>query len=209
MPTNATAVVANLTATDVTATTYVSLWPAGTKQPATSNLNAGKGDTRANTVVLPLGGGKLSVYNNLGRANLIVDILGWYVPAGTDDGAGQFVPAVPSRILDTRTGNGGHYGKLGQGATMTLPVLGRGGVPKTAVSAVVLNVTAVAPTAQTYVTAWPSGQARPGASNLNALPGQIVPNLVIVPVGADGAVQLYNDRGVVDLVADVAGWITS
>ena len=47
--------------------------------------------------------------------------------------------------------------------------------------------------------------AAPEASNLNFTAGETIPNLVIVPVGADGKVDFYNDAGSVNLVADLAG----
>ena len=41
------------------------------------------------------------------------------------------------------------------------------------------------------MTVWPSGTTRPLASNLNVeRRGQTIANLVVVPLGADGAVQL-------------------
>jgi hypothetical protein len=36
--------------------------------------------------------------------------------------------------------------------------------------------------------------------------GVVPANLVVVPVGTDGSVQLYNDAGSTHVVADVAGW---
>ncbi len=87
-----------------------------------------------------------------------------------------------------------------------MTVTGLGGVPATGVTAVVLNVTAVSPSAGTYVTAWPTGETRPPASNLNVPPGDVRPNLVIVKVGAGGKVSFYNDAGTTDLIADVAGY---
>ena len=86
---------------------------------------------------------------------------------------------------------------------------GVGGVPATGVTAVVLNVTAVGASAGTYVTAWPTGEAQPLASNLNLPPGDTRPNLVIVKVGPGGKVSFYNDAGTVDLIADIAGWVGS
>jgi hypothetical protein len=78
------------------------------------------------------------------------------------------------------------------------------------VSAVTLNVTVADPTAAGDITVWPSGTPRQQTSNLNFQAGQNIPNLVIVPVGADGEVQLYNGSGgTVHLVADVAGHILS
>jgi hypothetical protein len=55
---------------------------------------------------------------------------------------------------------------------------------------------------------WPSGTSRQETSNLNFQAGQNIPNLVVVPVGADGKIQLYNGSpGTVHLVADVTGYI--
>lgn len=96
---------------------------------------------------------------------------------------------------------------VGAGKTISLQVTGRDGVPATGVTAVVLNVTATGPTASSYVTAYPDGQSRPAAgSNLNFTKGETIPNLVIVRVGSDGKVDLYNNAGSVNLVADLQGY---
>ncbi|MFE6835319.1 hypothetical protein ACFVFI_10860, partial [Streptomyces sp. NPDC057705] len=79
------------------------------------------------------------------------------------------------------------------------------GVPATGVTAVVMNVTAVYPTEAGHVTVYPNGQAAPDVSNLNFTAGQIVPNLVTVPV-VNGKVDLRNNAGSVDLIADVTGY---
>ena len=119
-----------------------------------------------------------------------------------------FVPlASPRRLLDTRAESlVGYTGsKPASGATVTLAVLGREGVPTSGVSAVVLNVTATDATAAGFVTVWPDG-TRPTASNLNLeSTGQTRANLVTVPVGADGSVRLFTQSGT-HLVADVFGW---
>lgn len=94
----------------------------------------------------------------------------------------------------------------GPEATVGLAVTGRGGVPASGVSAVVLNVTVTEPTAGGFLTAWPAGEARPLASNLNFSPGQTVPNLVVVKVGVGGVVNLFNSSASTHMVADVAGW---
>jgi hypothetical protein len=57
-------------------------------------------------------------------------------------------------------------------------------------------------------TVWPSGTTRQQTSSLNFQAGQNIRNLVVVPVGADGKIQLYNgSAGTVQLVADVTGYI--
>jgi hypothetical protein len=91
------------------------------------------------------------------------------------------------------------------GHAIRLQVTGRHPVPASGVTAVVLNVTAVGATASGHVTVYPDGTALPVASDLNFTRGQTIPNLVIVPV-TDGAVDLYNSSGSVNLVADLAGY---
>jgi hypothetical protein len=116
-----------------------------------------------------------------------------------------FAPVSPARVWDTRFGPG-PTGQMAAGEQRSVRVAGVGGVPATGVTSVVLNVTAVDPSGGTYITAWPTGEARPLASNLNVPPGDVRPNLVIVKVGEDGHVSFYNNDGNVHLVADVAGW---
>ncbi len=76
-------------------------------------------------------------------------------------------------------------------------------------TAVLLNVTAVEPTAaSTDVRVFPAlADGRlPGTSNLNAVRGQTVANTVLATVGRDGRVRLRNAAGAVHLVVDLAGW---
>jgi hypothetical protein len=198
-------VVLNVTATAPSAVSFLTVWPSGQARPLASNLNVVPGETVANLVVVRVGeGGKVNLYNNAGSTDAVADLAGWYGAAGTT-GAG-YSTVTPARILDTRSGLGLPAAKTGPGATLALPVLGKGGVPQTGVSAVVLNITATAPTGVSFLTAWPAGVGRPLASNLNYTPGQTVPNLVMVKVGDGGVVDLYNNAGTVDLIADVAGW---
>src|SRR5450631_2334051 len=103
---------------------------------------------------------------------------------------GGFTSLAPARLLDTRDGTG-MPGKLKAavpaGGTVHLLVAGQGGVPDSGVSAVVLNVTVASPATGGFVTVFGEGTTpRPTASNLNFVKNQIVPNLVIAPVGAGG-----------------------
>jgi hypothetical protein len=119
----------------------------------------------------------------------------------------QFTALVPKRVLDTRDGTGAGRRVVPQGGAIDLQLLGTSDVPRSGVGAVVLNVTVTQPSASGYITVWPSGKARPNASNLNFTPRQDVPNLVIVPVGANGRVSLFNGSpGGTHLIADILGW---
>ncbi|MHB8450598.1 MAG: fibronectin type III domain-containing protein [Mycobacteriales bacterium] len=200
----ATAVVLNVTATNPTAVSYLTVFPTGSATPLASNLNVAPGETVANLVEVALGSsGQVSIYNNRGSTDVVVDVQG-YVGAAPS-GAGLFNPLPPSRILDTRAGRGA----LGPAQSLTLQVTGAGGVPTSGVSGVVLNVTATDTTATSYFTVWPAGASRPTASNLNWAANATVPNRVVVPVSSSGAIEIYNNRGYADVIVDVGGWYTT
>jgi hypothetical protein len=198
------AVALNVTATEPTAASYLTVWPSGQDQPLASSVNMARGQTVPNMVLAKVGaGGRVSIYNHSGTSHVVVDVLGCF-GAGVSS---RFVSLSPARVLDTRDGTGAPKAPLGRGA-LPLALAGRGGVPTSGASAVLLNVTAVTPTAGTFVTVFPTDVERPVASNLNAVAGQVVPNMVIARLGADGAAAIYNNSGTVDLVADVMGYFT-
>jgi len=134
--------------------------------------------------------------------------------------AGPYTAVSPLRICDTRAGNpSGLSGPAAQcngtgdaGSTLvarvplTIDVAGQFGVPGDA-SAVVVNVTAIRPSATGYVTVYPAGAAVPTASNLNVRTGQVVPGLVEVGVGTAGGVSVVANVGT-DLAIDLEGYVT-
>ncbi|MFK7919011.1 MAG: hypothetical protein AB8G14_13120 [Ilumatobacter sp.] len=116
----------------------------------------------------------------------------------------------PERILDTRDGVGAPRAPLGANDFLTLSVLGKAGVPRLRVDSVVLNVTAVNPSAQrSFLTVWPQGANRPETSNINFERGQTVPNLVVAKVSESGRVNIFNNAGDVDVLADIVGYHAS
>ena len=124
-------------------------------------------------------------------------------------GRGQYHSLAPARILDTRDGTGGPAAPLGPGASRNVQITGKGGVPSTGVSAIVLNVTVTNGTTGSYLTVWPAGVPRPLASNLNWTAGKNVPNLVEVAIGVNGQVSVFNAAGSADVVFDVAGYVVT
>ncbi len=79
VPLSATAVVLNVTVTSTTRASYLTLWPSGTPRPVASDLNWQPGTTMANLVVADVGkNGQVSLYNNGGSTEVIVDIEGYY-----------------------------------------------------------------------------------------------------------------------------------
>ncbi|WP_051966742.1 N-acetylmuramoyl-L-alanine amidase [Kitasatospora mediocidica] len=204
VPANVTAVVLNVTATNPTSSSFVSVYPDGQARSSASNLNFTAGQTIPNLVIVPVVNGKVDFYNLAGNVDLIADISGYYTPTG----GSSFLTAGPARLLDTRNGTGGTSAPVGPGGVISLQVAGNAGLPASGVTAVVLNVTATDPTSDSYVSVYPDGQARSSASNLNFTAGQTIPNLVIVPV-VNGKVDFYNFAGNVNLIADITGYYTN
>lgn len=204
--TGVSAVAVNVTVTEPAAGGFLTTWPTGGVLPLASSLNFAPAQTVANLAVVKVGAdGRISIYNGGGGVHVIADVAGWFGPEGETTGA-RYHPLAPARVLDTRSGNGAPIAPLAGGTTMSLQVTGRGGVPATGVSAVILNVIAVDPAGGGYLTVWPNGETLPLASSLNFAAGQTVPNLVVAKVGAGGKVNIYNGGGTAHLVADVAGW---
>jgi hypothetical protein len=208
VPSSAVAVVLNVTVTDTTAWSYLTIWPTGTTRPVTSNLNWQSYQTVANLTTPTLSSsGSISFYNAFGKADVVVDLEGYFAPYSSASASGAYIPFGPMRIVDTRS-NSGYFGAgstLKPGATLTFSVVGYPIYP----SALVLNVTATNTTANGgYLTIWPAGQTKPLASNLNWNAGQTVANRVIVPVGTNLSVSIYNASGNTDVIVDISGYLT-
>ena len=212
VPSDATAVALNVTVTDTTNASYLSVYPAGEPQPLISNLNWSPGETAPNLVIVPVGaGGEVTFYNDQGRADVVVDLEGYFAPEPPTSTVGSYVALTPARIADTRLNSGEPYSgeTLGPGATLDIQVTGMGGVPSSGVAAVIMNVTVTDTTAASYLTVYPQGQSQPLASNLNWVAGDTVANRVVVPVGPTGQIAVFNQFGQADVVVDVDGYFVS
>ncbi|MEU8295732.1 hypothetical protein AB0C04_00385 [Micromonospora sp. NPDC048909] len=126
--------------------------------------------------------------------------------AAAESVVGMYYPLAPERLMDTRSGLGGRTGPLRAREVVDLQVAGRGGVPAGGVGSVVLNVTVTGPTANSYLTLYPGGQARPTASSINFAPGWLGSNNVTVKLAADGRVAIYHHDGSTQVVVDVVGF---
>jgi hypothetical protein len=210
--TGVSAVVLNVTATNPTAAGYLTIFPGGGIRPLASNLNFVPGQTVPNRVVAKVGSnGQVSFFNFQGNTDVVADVGGWFTD-GSDATAtgGQFTGLTPARILDSRFGQG-TTSAVGANGLIYVQVAGLGLVPAMTATvppkAVVLNVTVTSTTAASFLTVYPSDAAsRPTASDLNWTAGLTVPNLVVVKLGADGKIALYNLAGSTDVIADVVGW---
>lgn len=201
IPDGISGVVMNVTSTQSSEPSFITVWPAGLEQPDTSNLNTEPGQNTPNLVVVGVSAaGAVEIFNGGGTVHLAADVTAY--TAGTND----ITPLTPSRILDSRDGTGTIAQPFGPGRTRRIQVHGQGGVPADA-AAVIINLTSSRSTDPSFITVWPSGDNRPDASTLNTEPGQNTPNLAIVAIGQDGTIDVYNDAGSTDIIADVMGYI--
>jgi hypothetical protein len=97
---------------------------------------------------------------------------------------------------------------LGAGKTENVTVTGVGNIPASGVSAVVVNLTAIDPSADGYFTAYPGGTTRATVSTANFAANQTVPNRVIVKVGTGGQITIYNNSGTANFAVDITGYYT-
>jgi hypothetical protein len=237
MPGNGTAeaAVLNLTGVAGSASTFLSVFPTssnGTCQynasnpPKISTLNLLALAVQANRVMVKLGPAStgapttsVCVYAAVGKINVLLDANGWYGSAtapATPLGY-QYQAVTPSRVCDTRVGSAScPKALIGAAVSRLIGVAGVGGVPPTTgatiVVAVIANLTAVVPSAGTFLTLYPANlTSRPQASDLNVNAGVTLPNLAVVQLDTtgdahDGEIYLYNSAGSVNAIIDIEGW---
>jgi len=183
---------------------FLTVWPAGQPRPVASTLNSIDGRIKANAAIVPAGaGGAVSVFAT-NTTDVILDISGYFVP-DTDPAALAFFPVGPCRIADTRKPAAQLAGPaLSGGQSRTFPVRSACNLPASA-QAYSLNFAAVPSGPLGFLTAWPTGQPRPGTSLLNAPTGTVTANAAIVPAGPDGSIDVFatNDT---HLVIDINGY---
>ena len=227
VPLGATAVVANLTAlnSSTSGNSYVAVYPTGQSLPNTSNVNVAPSSTNNNQVTVGLGtngagAASINVYNAADTVDVLVDVVGYYT-SGT--GASSYVPVTPTRICDSRSGNpsglsgadaqcngsGGSGSPIGSGGTKSVQAAGTGYPEPTGATAVVADITAISPSANTFMTAYIGGGSLPGTSSLDAVSGSVVNREVTIPLNTtNGQFSLYNYTGTTNVTVDVEGYFT-
>jgi hypothetical protein len=193
VPTDAKAVIANVTLVGAAAPGFATVFPCGTVPDASSvNYRAVTNEAVANEVIAKLSPtGSICVFTSA-AANVLVDVAG-YVPASSD-----FVSLTPVRLADTRPT------PVAAGQFVEVQVAGRGGVPADA-KAVVANVTLVGAAAPGFATVFPCGTV-PNTSSVNYLGvgNEAVANEVIVKLSPAGSVCVFTSVAA-NVLVDVVG----
>jgi len=157
------------------------------------------------------------------------DVLNWPAPLYWADDLGlksegvrqaaitgqlPLVGVTPCRVMDTRPeyaqfGFGGAFGApaiVGNIAREVPIPLSSCGIPVNA-RAYSLNFTVVPIGPLQYLTAWPTGQARPNVSTLNSPEGKLVANAALVPAGLNGSISVFVTE-TAHVIIDINGYYT-
>ena len=198
---NLAAVVVNVTAVPNTSPGFFTLYPDGTTQPTTSNLNFVAAQAISNTAIVKVGTTgniKLSTNATTG-ADAVLDIVGYITTAAGTSGA-ALTPIAPVRAVPAGT-------ILTANVTSNVTIAGTvPGIPAGA-TAVAVNVTA-APTAGNpagFLKAWEQGAAVPATSVLNWNASNPTAVFTIVKLSASGQLSLQGNAGAT-VYLDIAGW---
>ena len=214
------AVVLDVHVISPTATGWARVWgPAVGVAPSAPSVHFQKGAGASSTVVVrPATDGSVRVQlvsAAAGTAHVVVTISGWFSTSAyrSDDvsvargGRWRLLPAS-ARLLDTRNGTRPDT-PIGSGRQRRVPIAGVSGVPNDAtVSAVIVAVTVWSATVPSFVTVLPEvPTVRPRSLDVPTIPGVTRTNLVVIPLGADGSVQVFNYAGVVNVSLDLLGYV--
>jgi hypothetical protein len=201
VPTDAHAVLLDVTASNATHNGSVWVYACGTTRPKNAALHIATGIGSTDVVLSRLGTTGTVCLRTSRSANLTADIVGWY-PATT-----SLQTVTPQRLLSTKAPRLGYHGhKPGNGKVVHLKVAGVGhaDVPSTA-SAALLNVTVSGARHPDAVSVYECGAPRPKDAVLRAGKGADAAGLTVSRLSATGKVCLRTSRSA-DLTADLVGW---
>ncbi len=172
--------------------------------PTASALNYVPGVDVANEVFAKLSpAGSVCVFT-FSQSNLLIDVVGYVL---ADDSVKLLDTA---RLAESREGaptvDGimAGFGRTAAGSTTEVQITGRGGVPAD-IHAAIVNVAAVDPTADSFLTVFPCGPL-PTASSINYTDGVNRANELIAEVDVDGKICVFTDTDI-DFIVDVVGYV--
>jgi alpha-tubulin suppressor-like RCC1 family protein len=201
VPIDATSVTLSVAAVAPSAAGFIKVYPCAAGEPNASSINYAAGTNTANTVITGIAGGVCIQTSQ--TTHYIIDVVG-YTPRSS-----SYVSLTPTRYADTRA-SGATFddqfeaaGQRAANSTYTIDVGGRGELPIGA-ETVALNVVAVGPAGNGFLTVFPCGQPVPNASNLNFRTGVTAANMVITNLPDNGELCVFTSQPT-QLIVDVVG----
>jgi hypothetical protein len=194
VPSDADAVAVNLTATAADSWGFLTTYPCGGAVPNVSNVNFGPTEPVAGSAFVPTSGDNTICVAASTSVDVIVDITGSFTA-----GAGlRFVPAEPTRMIDTRSGVGGWAPIHGRDQTIDSRV-----APPEA-AAVSGTLTIVSPVTGAFLTAYGCGTPPP-TSSVNADARLVLANALTVGISDEGRLCV-TASAVTHSLFDTTGW---
>lgn len=173
---------------------FLTAYPCTDDIPLIATVNHGAEGVVGGTAFVPVGDdGTICVYSKA-LAHVTVDLTGTFAT----DGELAFVPAVPTRTIDTRDATGGWGPIHGSGQTLDAIV-----APADA-RAVSGTLTLVEPLRPGHLRAFACGTL-PDTANVNAAAGQVLANSLTTGLADDGRLCVYA-RAAGATVFDTTGW---
>jgi hypothetical protein len=200
VPADATALAVMVTITGSTSSGYLTVYPAGMGRPNVSTTNTDAPfQTRTATQIASVSPAGVQVFSSAG-GHIIVDVVGYFTgPSAASDTVGLFIPATPTRILDTRTGLRLYPGRR--------VVVATAGVTGAGVAAVATNITVAETGPIGWVTAWAAQTEQPGTPAVSYDDrGETVANSNITSVSTAG-ISIASTTGT-HAIIDITGWFT-
>jgi hypothetical protein len=191
---DATAVAVNVTAIKPLSNGFLRIDACTNGDTNTASLTFAAGQTRGNNGIFELGSGQELCVTSSTASDVTIDITGTFAPGGR-----RYVPATPTRLLDTR-----ETGPLSARGVTTVAVPRPTGLERPAAAS--LNLASIGHPGPGFVTAWQCGPM-PEASALNPVPGTVTANGAIVALDDGDQACLFSSAGG-HLVADLTGWWT-
>lgn len=209
IPAEATSVLVNITGTDPTTPTHLSVYGgfqvAG--PPTTSTVNLRAMQTRANVAVVDISQrDEIRVFNNAGSTHVVIDLIGWFGPT-IDDRAtsGRIVALEPFRTIDTRVSDElfAPFDAWGYRFPTEFDDAGL------RVDSIIFNATVTEPTQPGFLTVFPWDLSyRPYVSTSNFVAGQTIPNQAWVRLAPepDNYIGVWSgSSGTTHVILDVQG----
>ncbi|MEX2625251.1 MAG: hypothetical protein WD225_00100, partial [Ilumatobacteraceae bacterium] len=196
-PPGSSAVAVNLTAVGADEPGFLSAAPCG-ETPEVSNVNFGAAEAVAGSAFVPVGDDGHFCVTTSTSADVLVDVSGTF----STDGDLRFVPAAPTRMIDTRNATGGWSPVHGRDQTIDARVAPPGA------AAVTGTLTLAGPTRDGFSSA-DACAARPETSSVNANARAAMANGLTIGISPEGRLCVTTSTVATTLFDTTGWWVTA
>lgn len=213
VPAGAVAIAYNLTVPGPAGAGHVRLMPGDAPGlTSASAINFRPGETIANAAVVKIDSQRRVKAYAAAPADLIIDVVGYFVPANAGSAAGKFTAVTPVRVYDSADDAGGLL-QPGTARVVSTATTQDGASPvvPAGASAVAYTLTVVRPNAAGHLRVMPGNVASSPSSAINwSVPGDVIANGSTVQVDAQRRMKVFSGAsGPVRFLVDVVGYYSA